>query len=126
MVGPLEGIHAVEWAGYGATPLTGVMLGDLGADVIKVEQRAVGDPLRTSSRYRQHFSGAIPALENTNRSKRSISLDLKKERGKEIIYRLIKNADVFYTNYGQTRAARLKIDYKTLSQYNPHHQHQQI
>ncbi len=118
MAGPLDGIRAVEWAGYGATPLTGVMLGDLGADVIKIEQRAVGDPLRTSSHYRQHFSGLIPALENTNRSKRSLSLDLKKEKGKEIIYHLLKNTDVFHTNYGQSRAARVGLAYKTLSRVN--------
>ena len=123
MAGPLEGIRAVEWAAYANAPLIGVVLADFGADVIKVEQRGVGEPLRgmtTMYGARQMLaSGINAAVENTNRSKRSISLDLKKEKGKEIMYRLLKEADVFYTNYGQAMAKRVGVDYETLSKINP-------
>ena len=123
MAGPLEGIRAVEWAGFGAGPLIGVILGDFGADVIKIEQRGVGEPLRgmrpTDVGGRQVPSGINPAVENTSRSKRSISLDLKKDKGKQIMYQLVKKADVFYTNFGQTRAKELGVDYEKLSRLNP-------
>ena len=86
MAGPLEGIRAVEWAAYANSPLVGVMLGDFGADVIKIEERGVGEPLRGMSSLhganQRLVSGMNAAVENTNRNKRSISLDLKKEKGK--------------------------------------------
>ena len=123
MGGPLEGIKAVEWGALANGPLIGVVLGDFGADVIKVEQRGVGEPLRGMQRMngaRQTLpSGINAAVENTNRSKRSISLDLKKEKGREVMYRLVEKADVFYTNYGQTTAARVGMDYETLAKINP-------
>ncbi len=123
MSGPLEGIRAIEWAGHANGPLIGVILGDLGADIIKLEQRGVGDPNRgLSSRYRTRQrlpTGIIAGFENTNRNKRSVSLDLKKERGREVAYRLVEKADVFYTNYGQPLARRLGVDYETLSKLNP-------
>ncbi len=123
MAGPLEGIKAVEWAAYANAPLIGVVLADFGADVIKVEQRGVGEPLRgMTTMYgtgQKLPSGINAAVENTDRSKRSISLDLKKEKGKEIMYRLVKQADVFYTNYGQAMAQRVGTDYETLSKINP-------
>jgi crotonobetainyl-CoA:carnitine CoA-transferase CaiB-like acyl-CoA transferase len=130
MVAPLEGIRAVEWGEGANGPLIGVILGDFGADVVKVEQRGVGDPHRGigaapgrtfASGVRQpRLAGAInAALENTNRSKRSISLDLKKPRGKEVMYRLVEKADVFYTNYGQATATKVGMDYESLSKVNP-------
>ena len=123
MSGPLEGIRAVEWAAYANSPLIGVMLGDFGADVIKIEERGVGEPLRGMSSLhgtgQRLISGINAAVENTNRNKRSISLDLKKPKGREIAYKLIKKADVFYTNYGEKRALNVGLDYDSLSKINP-------
>jgi CoA:oxalate CoA-transferase len=123
MAGPLEGIRAVEWAAYANSPLVGVMLGDFGADVIKIEERGVGEPLRGMSSLhganQRLVSGMNAAVENTNRNKRSISLDLKKEKGKEIAYKLVEKADVFYTNYGEQRALKVGLDYDSLKRINP-------
>ncbi len=131
MPGPLEGIRVVEWAAFAHAPVIGVILGDLGANVIKIEERGVGEPLRgmkpvagaKSARAQRDYptlaAGVNAAVENTNRNKRSISLDLSQKKGREIAYRLLAKADVFYTCYGQARAAKLGLDYETLSRLNP-------
>ncbi len=122
MTGPLTGIKAVEWAAHANGPLIGVILGDMGAEIIKIEQRGVGDPNRGmvsmyGTRMRLH-NGINAGFENVNRNKKSISLDLRKEQGKEIAYKLIEKADVFYTNYGQVSAAKVGLDYPALSKVN--------
>ena len=128
MVAPLEGIRAIDWGEGANGPLIGVVLGDLGADVIRVEEPKVGDAMRglaarpgpiPAQAASRMVAGINAAWENTNRSKRSITLDLKKDKGKEIIYKLVKRADVFYTNRLQPTAARVGLDYETLSGINP-------
>ncbi|MBN1367244.1 MAG: CoA transferase [Dehalococcoidales bacterium] len=123
MEGPLEGIKAVEWAAYANSPIIGVMLGDFGAEIIKIEERGVGDPTRGMKTFhgapQVSPKGTIASYESTNRNKKSIALDLKKEKGREIAYKLIKNADIFYTNYGQTRATRVGLNYEVVSKINP-------
>lgn len=123
MGGPLEGIRILEVAGFLSAPTAGYMLGDLGAEVIKIEDRVKGDPVRGMSAY---FGGSLylPGginifFETANRNKKSITLDLKKEKGREILYELIKVSDVFSTNYSRDVMDRLKIDYESLVQYNP-------
>jgi CoA:oxalate CoA-transferase len=120
---PLEGIHAIEWAQAANGPMIGVQLGWMGADVIKVEERGVGDMTRGATEL-----GGVPMAlrgganlnhEDANRNKRSITLDLKKKEGKALLYKLIEKADIFFTNYNKTTATKLGLDYATLSRYNP-------
>jgi crotonobetainyl-CoA:carnitine CoA-transferase CaiB-like acyl-CoA transferase len=123
MGGPLEGIRILECAGFLSAPTAGYMLGDLGAEVIKIEDRVKGDPIRGMSAY---FGGSLylPGViniyfETENRNKKSMTLDLKKEKGKKILYELVKTSDVFCTNYSKMVCTKLGVDYETLKQYNP-------
>ena len=122
MGGPLQGIRVLEWGVWHQGPHAAAILGDLGADVIKIEDKA-GDPERGLRRERGislELPGGRNALfELSNRSKRGITLDLKQERGKEVLYRLVKTADVFIQNYRPGAAQRLGLDYPTLSGLNP-------
>lgn len=123
MNGILSGIRAIEWATFGNGPILGVILGDLGAEVIKIEDRVAGDPSRGMSAFQgvgtKSPEGVHLVFEFSNRNKKSIRVDLNKEKGKEILYRLIAKSDVFYTNYRQSVAKRQGVDYETLSRYNP-------
>jgi len=86
-----------------------MLLGDLGAEVIKVERPPIGDP----ARRRPDFFRSI------NRSKKSITLNLKSPIGRDILYRLVRNADVFTEGFRPGVVKRLSIDYATLSELNP-------
>jgi CoA:oxalate CoA-transferase len=123
MSGPLEGLLVIECAGYLSAPTACYMLADLGAEVIKVEDREKGDPTRgTSALFGSSMSmanGENLLFETANRSKKDITLDLKKEKGRKILYDLVAKADVFCTNFTQKTIASLKIDYNTLKQHNP-------
>jgi crotonobetainyl-CoA:carnitine CoA-transferase CaiB-like acyl-CoA transferase len=116
----LEGIKVVELGGWVVGPAVAAVLGDWGADVIKIEDPAGGDPLRgleqvagrpAPKKYMQH--------DVANRSKRSIALDLKIERGRELAYEMRKKADVFVTNFREDALKRVGMDYETLSRLNP-------
>jgi crotonobetainyl-CoA:carnitine CoA-transferase CaiB-like acyl-CoA transferase len=123
MSGPLEGLKIIECSGYLSAPTAGYMLSDLGAEVIKVEDREKGDPSRgTEAIFGSSMSmanGENLLFETANRGKKAITLDLKKEKGRKILYDLVAKADVFCTNFTQVTIASLKIDYNTLKQYNP-------
>jgi len=96
------------------------MLADLGAEVIKIENRVTGDGGRGMKYGLWELpNGDSAYFEINNRGKKSITLDLKKEKGKEVLYQLVKNADVFLHNFRQGVPERLKLDYDTLRQYNP-------
>ena len=100
MPGPLDGVKVVELTMFQQGPVCGTKLGDLGADVIKVEP-PTGDPARGFMRIigtMVGLKGRNYYFENHNRNKRSIVLDLKTERGMEIFLKLIDKADVFVTN----------------------------
>lgn len=121
---PLEGIRVVDWTILQQGPVAAMMLGDLGADVIKIEQRVTGDQGRGITREqgtgRDLSLGAnrIWFFESNNRNKRGIALDIKKDKGREIMHKLVRTADVFIQNYRQGVAQRLGIDYETLSKVN--------
>jgi len=123
MGGPLEGIRIIECGGYLSAPSAGYMLGDLGAEVIKIEDRIKGDPTRgMSALFGRSMSlpGDLNILfETANRNKKSITLDLKKEKGKQILFELIKASDVFCTNYTQSAIEKLGLGYEVLSKHNP-------
>lgn len=95
---PLEGIKVVEVAMWAFVPAAGAMLSDLGAQVIKVEPPS-GDPLRGLSIGAIGGGGRIDlSWESYNRGKKSITLDLKQEAGREVLRKLLADADVFLTN----------------------------
>ncbi len=121
---PLEGVRVIDWTVFQQGPVAAVMLGDLGAEVIKIEQRGVGDPGRGVRRIHgvsppSLLGGRTYYFETMNRNKRSVAIDLKADGGKEVIYRLAKNADVFIQNFRQGVAARLGVDYEILGRHNP-------
>jgi crotonobetainyl-CoA:carnitine CoA-transferase CaiB-like acyl-CoA transferase len=118
---PLEGIRVVDWTIWQQGPVASAMLGDLGADVIKVEERVGGDPGRGILRAQGLDLTDRPNFyfEANNRNKRSIAVDVKKPEGREIVQRLADRADVFVQNFRQGVAARLGLDAATLRARNP-------
>jgi crotonobetainyl-CoA:carnitine CoA-transferase CaiB-like acyl-CoA transferase len=118
----LEGIRVLEWGHWHQGPVAARILGDLGAEVIKIEERVGGDPMRGLTRIigaATGMHGRNFVFELHNRNKKSITLDLTKERGKEIVYQLVEKSDVFVQNMRKGVAERLAMDYQTLSRYNP-------
>lgn len=109
---PLEGLRVVELSHMVMGPSCGLILGDLGAEVIKVEPLA-GDNTR---RLRGSGAGFFPMF---NRNKQSIAVDLDHPRGREIALRLAAGADVFCENFKAGAMARLGLDYATLEALNP-------
>lgn len=123
MKGPLEGIRVIECAGYLSAPSACYMLGDMGAEIIKIEDRIKGDPSRGMSAL-FGMSMTLPNGENilfetANRNKKSMTLDIKKREGKEILYKLLEKSDVFCTNFSLAAIEKLKLDFDTLKKYNP-------
>jgi crotonobetainyl-CoA:carnitine CoA-transferase CaiB-like acyl-CoA transferase len=121
MTSPLEGIRVLDWTIWQQGPVASVMLGDLGAEVIKIEERVGGDPGRGMLRLQGLDLADRPNFyfEANNRNKKSIALDLKKPEGVEIVRRLARHADVFVQNFRQGVAARLGLDAATLRAENP-------
>src|SRR3569833_1195814 len=115
-MGPLEGIRVVDMTTVLMCPYATQMLGDYGADVIKVESLD-GDVTRQIGPTRHPGMG--PVFLNTNRSKRSICLDLKKPAGRDAVLRLIKDADVLVYNVRPQAMARLQLGYEVVSAINP-------
>jgi len=117
---PLEGIRVLDWTIWQQGPVCSVMLADLGAEVIKIEDRVTGDPGRGMVRMAGIDLSDRPNFyfEATNRNKQSITLDLKKERGRELLYELVAKSDVFVQNFRHGVAERLGVDYETLRKHN--------
>ncbi len=116
LVHPLDGVRVLELANYMAGPFSGMQLADLGADVVKIENPQGGDMSRQTSPFVQGESAGFMAL---NRNKKSITLDLKDPRGKQIFLELVKTADVLIENFRPGTMADLGIDYAALSKVNP-------
>jgi len=114
----LQGITVIDMTEAMAGPYAAMMLGDLGADVIKVERAGAGD---SSRGWGPPFVESESAyFLSVNRNKRSLTLNLKTEAGKRILHELIKDADIFLTNQPRIASQRkLQIDYDTLSAINP-------
>jgi len=109
---PLNGVRVVEFTHMVMGPTCGMALGDLGAEVIKVE------PLTGDSTRRLLGSGAgfYPLF---NRNKKSIALDLQSPQGREVVMRLVASADVVSENFKTSTMQKLGLDYATLSQLYP-------
>ncbi len=118
--GPLVGITILDWTQWQLGPVATAMLADLGAEVIHIEHHVTGDPGRG---FAQSFAdlpnGKHSYFEVNNRGKKSLTLNLQKEEGREIVYRLVRKADVFVHNYRPGIPEKLKVDYETLKKYNP-------
>jgi crotonobetainyl-CoA:carnitine CoA-transferase CaiB-like acyl-CoA transferase len=118
---PLEGLLVLDWTIWQQGSVASAMLGDMGARVIKIEQRGTGDP----GRYLVGAGGVDTQetpnwyFEANNRNKESIEVDLKKPEGLEIVLALAEKADVFVQNYRHGVAARLGLDYPSLKERNP-------
>ncbi|MEM7177678.1 MAG: CoA transferase [Pseudomonadota bacterium] len=116
MSGPLAGLRVIEMAHIMAGPCCGMMLADMGADVIKVE-RPTGDDTRRM--LPPDIEGESAAYMMMNRNKRGIALDLKQDAARCALKRLLDDADVVIENYRHDTMAKLGLDYETLRQTNP-------
>ena len=115
MPGPLHGVKIVEFTEIIAGPFAGMLLSDMGAEVIKVEP-PWGDPWRIVQAFSPTESRPFIAY---NRGKRSLTLDLTTDAARDILRRLIPQTDVALVNYRPDVAAKLGVDYETLSALNP-------
>ncbi len=124
MAGALEGIRVLDCTVWQQGPIGAMLLGDMGADVIKIEERVGGDP----SRGMMRVAGAIATtqygqrnvyFEMGNRNKRSLTLNLTKDKGREILYKLAEKSDVFIHNFRTDTVPKLGVDYASLSKHNP-------
>jgi len=119
----LQGIRILDWTAWQHGPYTTLLLGAMGAEVIKIENPEGGDPARGI----QSIVGAPAAIpgggnyfiEANNMNKKSLTLNLKSDKGREILYKLVEKSDVFVHNYRVRVVTKLGVDYETLSRYNP-------
>ncbi len=111
--GPLNGIKVVDFGHTVMGPSCGMILADLGADVLKIEPSPAGDPTRRLKGFGTGYFGYF------NRNKRSIAINLKTGEGLEIAQQIIDEADVLIENFGPGTMDRLGLDYETLHKRNP-------
>jgi crotonobetainyl-CoA:carnitine CoA-transferase CaiB-like acyl-CoA transferase len=117
-VSALAGLRVLELTQVMAGPFCGQVLADMGADVIKIEPPDGGDQSRRSLGFAMRGEDTAAFLA-VNRNKRSAAIDLKDPEQRELFYRLVKTADVLIENYRPGVAARLGVDYETLSDLHP-------
>lgn len=115
MTGPLNGIRVIDLTSMISGPIATMLLADQGADVIKVEPPS-GDLVRVMGAGKKGISGTFLS---SNRNKRSIVLDLKTERGVELLKELVKTADVFVQNFRPGAAARMGLSEEVLTKIKP-------
>jgi len=121
MAMPLEGIRVIDWTIWQQGPVCSTLLGDLGAEVIKIEDRETGDPGRGILRMSGLDLTDRPNFyfEANNRNKKSLALDVKKPEGRRLVHELVARSDVFVQNFRQGVAGRLGLDYAALREHNP-------
>lgn len=112
----LSGIRVIDLTRVLAGPFATMILGDLGADIIKVERPGEGDDSRSYGPYQNGESAYFTSI---NRNKRSLTLDLKQPEGREILLKLIEQADVLVENYRPGTMERLGLGYQRLQAVNP-------
>ncbi len=113
---PLKGIKVVDLSKVLAGPLCTQYLGELGAEIIKIEPVGKGDDTRG---WLPQTNGQSAIFMAVNHNKRSLALDLKTQAGQQILHDLVKSADVVLQGFGGGTAAKLKVDHATLSALNP-------
>ncbi|HEX5282363.1 MAG TPA: CoA transferase [Micropepsaceae bacterium] len=115
---PLDGVRVLDVSQIMAGPFCSMLLGDMGADVIKIEPPPEGDQTRRAMAARMKGKDSLGFF-NLNRNKRSFALDLKTEAARDVFYRLVQTADILVENYRPGVTQRLGIDYPALSAVNP-------
>ena len=115
--GPLAGLKVIELSHVMAGPTCGLMLADMGADVIKVEKIPGGDDTRRSIPPSIHGESAAYLM--MNRNKRGVAVDLKTEGGKQVLRRLLADADVVTENYRRDTMEKMGFGYDALKSLNP-------
>ncbi|WP_307873901.1 MULTISPECIES: CoA transferase [unclassified Frankia] len=117
----LEGIRVLEVAEYGMVPSAGAVLGEWGADVIKIEHAHRGDPIRglSTAGVAPGTNGFTPMHEPVNRNKRSVGVDIGVPEGREIILDLARQADVFLTSFLPSARRKLGLEVEDLRAVNP-------
>src|SRR5713226_2494384 len=116
MPAPLEGITILDFTRYQQGPYSTVMLSDMGADVIKIEERTNGDLGRALGAQPDGFCAYFEAH---NRNKRSVTLDVRTEEGRAIVLKLAKKVDVVVENFRPGVMERLGVGYEQLKAVNP-------
>lgn len=117
--GPLAGIRVLDLTIAMAGPLCTQRMGEMGADIIKIEAPSGGDFSRKSPMAGITKFGDSTCFITLNRNKRSLILDLKSDAGRAVLYRMVENADVLIQNFRPRVAGKLGIDYATLCAINP-------
>lgn len=115
--GPLAGMRVLELAQIMAGPTAGMMLADMGADVVKVEKLPGGDDAR--SYLEPRINGVSAPFLMLNRNKRGIAVNLKHAKGRELLLRLVRDADVLTENYRKGTLEKLGLGYDVLAAANP-------
>ena len=118
---PLNGVKVIDLTHMLAGPYAGMVLADLGAEVVKVEPLGSGEMTRGLLKNDPNYSfknfGAY--FLTLNRNKKSVSIDLKNKKGLEVFYDLVRSADVVLNNFSAGVVSKLKIDFENLSSINP-------
>ena len=117
--GPLTGLKVLDLTIALAGPMCTQRMGEMGADVIKIEAPGGGDFSRYSTMAGVTKFGDATTFVTLNRNKRSLILDLKSDAGRAVLYRMVRDADVLVQNFRPRVAVKLGIDYATLSAINP-------
>jgi crotonobetainyl-CoA:carnitine CoA-transferase CaiB-like acyl-CoA transferase len=116
VTGALEGTVCIDVSGHVAGPYAGSLLGDLGCEVIKVELPDGGDTHRGRN---PKYEGYGPSFRVLNRNKKSLTLNLRDKKGREILLKLLETADILLENFRPPTRKRLGLDYAELSKLNP-------
>ena len=121
MPGPLAGIKVLEVAQWWFVPAAGAVLADWGATVVKIEHPVRGDAQRglATAGFSMSIGGVDFMMQQSNRGKRSVGLDIGVPEGREVLLRLAREADVFLTNFLPGARARLRIDVDEIRAVNP-------
>ena len=114
---PLDGIRVIDLSRVVSGPYGTMMLGDMGADIIKIEEPGCGDETRAFGP--PFYGGESPYFLSVNRNRRSCTVDLKSEMGRTIIWRLLASADVQIENFRPGAMTRLGFDYASESEKHP-------
>jgi crotonobetainyl-CoA:carnitine CoA-transferase CaiB-like acyl-CoA transferase len=112
----LQGLRVVECATIVAGPFIGRILADFGAEVIHVEPPIQGDHIR---KFGVTIDGLSPMWKHYSRNKKCVTLDISKEKGRNLLFRLLKDADIFIENFRPGRLEEWNIHYKDLAKMNP-------
>ena len=115
---PLAGVRVLDISQVMAGPYACMLLADLGADVIKIEPPGSGDQTRGAMGFRMKGADSLGFL-NMNRNKRSVTLNLKTQAGREVLLRMVKDADILLENYRPRAMKRLGLGYEDVKDINP-------